>query len=62
MENPHFFSCLSTLNLGVLTNIAQMESKAKEIEEDKIEEVPEEYDSDNSELAEEQRRKEEEKK
>ena len=61
MESPHFFACLSNLNSSTFNAMELLKAKAKEIKEDIIEEVPEEFDSDDSRY-EEMKKKQEEKK
>ena len=48
MESSHFFACLSNLNSSKFNAIELLKTKAKEIKEDIIEEVPENFDSDDS--------------
>jgi len=57
METPFFYSCLSNLNSATLNSMEVLKERAKEIKEDIIEEVDEDYDSDDS-LYEEKKRKE----
>ena len=48
MESSHLFDCLSNLNSSKFNAIELLKTKAKEIKEDIIEEVPENFDSDDS--------------
>ena len=59
METPYFFSCLSNLNTTTFHCMEPLKQQAKEIKEDVIEELDEEYDSDDSEYEEKKRKQEE---
>ena len=48
MESSYFFDCLSNLNSSKFNAIELLKTKAKEIKENIIEEVPENLDSDDS--------------
>jgi hypothetical protein len=61
METPHFYSCLSNLNQATFNSMEFLKTKAKDVKDNVIEEVNEEYDSDDSRY-EEKKQKEEDKK
>lgn len=48
METPYFYSCLSNLNTATFNCMELLKTKAKDIKEDVIVEIPEELDSDDS--------------
>jgi hypothetical protein len=48
MESPHFYACLSNLNQATFNSMEFLKTKAKDVKEDIIDEVDEDYDSDDS--------------
>mmetsp|Transcript_25365 Transcript_25365/g.22490 ORF Transcript_25365/g.22490 Transcript_25365/m.22490 type:complete len:252 (+) Transcript_25365:2615-3370(+) len=62
IETPFFYSCLSNLNDATFNSMEFLKNHAKDIKEEAIEELSEEYDSDDSQYDEKKRKDEERKK
>lgn len=48
METPYFYACQSNFNTAMFNSMEVLKAKAKDIKDDVIEEVEEEFDSDDS--------------